>query len=62
MRWEVSCCINDFIFDFSSICVYGNDKREALENYIDELKDYLNEVNIDEVLSNENGEIWEEKR
>lgn len=62
MRWEVSSCINEFIFDFSSICVYGDDKREALKNYIEELKDYLDEVNIDDVLSNEDGEIWEEKR
>ena len=62
MRWEVSSCINEFIFDFSSIYVYGEDKREALKNYIEELKDYLDEVNIDDVLNNEDGEIWEEKR
>lgn len=59
-HWQVSSCINDVIFDFSSLGVYGKNKKEALENYIDELKDYLSEVNVDEVLSNEDGEIWED--
>jgi hypothetical protein len=60
-HWQVSSCINEFIFDFSSLGVYGDDKREALKNYIEELKDYLDEVNIDDVLNNEDGEIWEDK-
>ena len=59
-RWEVSRCINEFIFDFSTLIVYGEDKREALKNYIEELKDYLDEVNIDDVLNDEDGEIWED--
>lgn len=60
-HWQVSSCINQFIFDFSILGVYGENKREALENYIEELKDYLDEVDIDEVLSNEDGEIWRDK-
>lgn len=60
-HWQVSSCINEFIFDFSTFGVYGENKKEALENYIEELKDYLDEVDIDEVLSNENGEIWRDK-
>lgn len=58
-KWKVSTCINEFVFDFSGLIVNGKNKREALEDYIDRLKDELNNVNIDEVLNNEDGCIWE---
>lgn len=58
-KYEVSSCINEYIFDFSSYYAHGKNKREALEDYIDFLIDELRSVNIDKVLSQEDGEIWE---
>ena len=37
MKWEVSNIILERIFDSSSYIVYGNDKKDALKDYIENL-------------------------
>lgn len=37
MKWEVSNIILERIFDSSSYIVYGNNKKEALRDYIENL-------------------------
>lgn len=37
MKWEISNIILERIFDSSSYIVYGNDKKDALKDYIENL-------------------------
>ena len=37
MKWEVSNIILERIFDSSSYIVYGNNKKDALKDYIENL-------------------------
>lgn len=44
MKYEVSNCILDYLFDFSSITVSASNKTEALKQYIEYLKWHLGDL------------------
>lgn len=63
-KWEVSSYINEWIFSFCSLIVDGDNKKEAVMNYLEALKeeiDMQDSSNIDWVLEKADACIWEVK-
>ena len=61
-KWEVSSCINEWIFSFSGLIVDGDNKKDAVMNYLERLKeeiDMQDSSNIDWVLEKADDCIWE---
>lgn len=62
-KWEVSSCINEWIFSFSTLEVEADNKKEAVMEYLQQLKDEIDELdssNIDWVLEKAVGCVWEQ--
>lgn len=61
-KYEVSTCINDWIFSFSSLVVEADNKKEAVMKYLEGLKEVIDEQdisNIDWVLEKADDCVWE---
>ena len=61
-KYEVSTCINDWIFSFSSLIVEADNKKEAIMKYLEGLKEVIDEQdisNIDWVLEKADDCVWE---
>ena len=61
-KYEVSTCINDWIFSFSSLIVEADNKKEAVMKYLEGLKEVIDEQdisNIDWVLEKADDCVWE---
>lgn len=61
-KYEVSSCINDWIFSFSTLEVEAENKKEAVMEYLQQLKEVIDEqdsLNIDWVLEKAGDCIWE---
>lgn len=61
-KYEVSTCINDWIFSFSSLEVEAENKKEAVMEYLQQLKEVIDEqdsLNIDWVLEKADDCVWE---
>ena len=61
-KYEVSTCINDWIFSFSSLIVEADNKKEAVMKYLEGLKEVIDEqdiFNIDWVLEKADDCVWE---
>lgn len=61
-KYEVSTCINDWIFSFSSLIVEADNKKEAVMKYLEGLKEVIDEQdisNIDWILEKADDCVWE---
>ena len=61
-KYEVSTCINDWIFSFSSLIVEADNKKEAVMKYLEGLKEVIDGqdiFNIDWVLEKADDCVWE---
>lgn len=61
-KYEVSTCLNDWIFSFSSLIVEADNKKEAVMKYLEGLKEVIDEQdisNIDWVLEKADDCVWE---
>ena len=59
-KYEVSGCVNDFLFVFSGVIVNADSDKDALREYIKHLKDELDNIDVDKVFENvKDGYIWE---
>ena len=61
-KYEVSSCINEWIFSFSSLIVDADNKKEAIMEYLQRLKEEIYEQgssNIEMVLEKADDCVWE---
>lgn len=61
-KYEVSSCINDWIFSYSALEVEAENKKKAVMEYLQQLKEIIDEQdssNIDWVLEKADDCIWE---
>ena len=61
-KYEVSSCINEWIFSFSSLIVNADNKKEAIMEYLQRLKEEIDEQdssNIEWVLEKADDCVWE---
>lgn len=62
-KYEISSCINDWIFSFSGLVVEADNKKEAVMEYLQRLKeeiDIQDSSNIDWVLEKAGDCVWEQ--